>query len=126
GINLERFFDQWVYKPGHPVIKYAWKWDDAGKQVQLTIAQTQNTSDGTPIYDMNMEVGMITDTQFRVERIRVNLANQELHIHSDRKPDAVLLDPNHDFPMAVPQLEWAESELPFILKYAPNAVDRER
>jgi aminopeptidase N len=126
GINLERFFDQWVYKPGHPVINYAWKWDDAGKQVLLTIAQTQNTSDGTPIYDMNMEVGLITEAEFRVERIRVDLASQELRIQSDRKPDTVLLDPNHDFPMAVPHLNWAETELPFILRYAPNAVDRER
>jgi len=32
GINVEPFFDQWVYKPGHPVLDYSWTWDEAKKQ----------------------------------------------------------------------------------------------
>src|SRR5262249_7958432 len=33
GINVEPFFDQWVYKPGHPVLDYTWIWDEAKQQV---------------------------------------------------------------------------------------------
>src|SRR5439155_9354850 len=47
GVNLQPFFDQWVYKPGHPVLDYAWTWDESKKQLTLTVKQLQDTKDGT-------------------------------------------------------------------------------
>src|SRR5262249_21942514 len=59
GINVEPFFDQWVYKPGHPVLDYTWIWDEAKQQVVLTVRQVQDTKDGTPVYDLTATVGLI-------------------------------------------------------------------
>ena len=29
GRNMDWFFDQWVYRPGHPEFKVSWSWDDS-------------------------------------------------------------------------------------------------
>ncbi len=125
GINLEPFFDQWVFKPGHPVLDYAWAWDDAKKEIVLTVRQTQDTKDGTPIYELNVTVGWISGGRVARERSRIDKAEQTIRIVAPSKPEAVLLDPDHDFLREIPTLHWAPEELPHILKFAPNAVDRE-
>ncbi|MBI3721225.1 MAG: M1 family metallopeptidase, partial [Fimbriimonas ginsengisoli] len=43
GIDLEPFWNQWIYKPGHPVIDWSWSWDEAKKEVVVHVKQTQDT-----------------------------------------------------------------------------------
>jgi len=59
GINVQPFFDQWIYKPGHPVLNYRWTYDDAKGELALSVQQTQDTKDGTPVYDIPTSVGVI-------------------------------------------------------------------
>ncbi len=125
GVNLAPFFDQWVFKPGHPALDYTWTWDDAKKEVVLNVKQTQDTKDGTPIYDLNVAVGLISGGRVVREKARVDKAEQTISIKAPNKPDAFLLDPDHDFLREIPTLHWAPEELPHILNFAPNAVDRQ-
>jgi aminopeptidase N len=125
GINLEPFFDQWVFKPGHPVLDYSWFWDDAKKEIVLTVRQMQDTKDGTPIYDLNVSVGWISGGRVTRQKSRIDKTEQTIRIVVPSKPDAVLLDPDHDFLREIPTLPWTPEELPHILRFAPNAVDRE-
>jgi aminopeptidase N len=126
GVNLEPFFEQWVYKPGHPVLDYSWGWDGAHGQVVLAVRQTQDTQDGTPVYQLGASVGLITGGVVTRQKVLISKADQEVRIRADHKPDVVLLDPDHDFLREVPTLRWNGEELSQILKYAPNAVDRQR
>ena len=41
GEPMDWFFDQWVYKMGHPVFEIKHKYDESKKQLQLTVRQTQ-------------------------------------------------------------------------------------
>jgi aminopeptidase N len=125
GINLEPFFDQWVYKPGHPVLDYTWAWDGTKHEAVLTVKQLQDTKDGTPLYDLDMPVGLFSNKALRRERVRIHRAEQEVRLSTADKPDAVLLDPDHDFLCQIPNLHWTAEELPILLHQAPNAVDRE-
>ena len=34
GRNVEPFFDQWIYKPGHPALEASWRYDAAEKAVK--------------------------------------------------------------------------------------------
>jgi aminopeptidase N len=124
GVNLEPFFDQWVLKPGHPVLDYRWTWDGAHGQVVLAVRQTQDTRGGTPVYGFGANVGLISGGMTRA-RVRIDKAEQEVRLDAPRRPDAVLLDPDHDLLRELPNLPWRPEELPHILKYAPNAVDRQ-
>jgi aminopeptidase N len=124
GVNVRPFFDQWVYKPGHPVLEWSWTYDEAKGDVVVTVKQTQNTQDGTPIYDIPTKVGIIKDGKLTSLPVRLNAAEQTIRL-SAGKPDAVLLDPNHDFLRQIAKQPWSATELPHIVQFAPNAVDRQ-
>ncbi|HWD38547.1 MAG TPA: M1 family metallopeptidase [Fimbriimonas sp.] len=72
GINLHPWFDQWIFKPGHPVIDWTWSWNDASKKLSVHIKQTQDTSKGTPIYDIPASVGLL-GKDGKVERLPIHL-----------------------------------------------------
>lgn len=41
GQSMDWFFDQWLYKMGHPVFEVAQNYDDASKKLTLNVKQTQ-------------------------------------------------------------------------------------
>ena len=126
GKNVDDFFDQWIYSPGHPELETAWKYDEAAKIVVLTVKQTQDTSLGTPIYHFPLTVGFLSSRSAGgVERqnIQVTKASEDFRISVSAAPSAVLLDPDHDL-----LKDWKtppmQNEDLAILRYAPSAVDR--
>ena len=50
GKDLKWFFDQWVYKAGHPELKVRWHYEDADKTVRVRVQQTQTLDDQTPLF----------------------------------------------------------------------------
>ncbi len=42
GQNLKAFFEQWLYTPGQPVLDVKWKYNTAGKKVDILISQLQD------------------------------------------------------------------------------------
>ena len=96
GLNVEWFFDQWFRKPGHPVIAYDWKQD--GGNVVVTIKQTQSTANGTPIYRVpNATLGVVVGGVLTKVPFVLDGAEQTVTIPAASRPDAVVLDPDHDF-----------------------------
>lgn len=125
GINCEPFFDQWFFKPGHPKIEYSWTWDQASASGHVTVKQTQDTSNGTPIYDIPMaKIGVFVGG--RVIRVPIHLQGPttEVAFSSNAKPDAVLLDPDHDFLREIADHTWTHDELRAIVAYGPEGGDR--
>ncbi|MGC4045784.1 MAG: M1 family aminopeptidase [Armatimonas sp.] len=122
GVNLQPFFEQWVFKPGHPVLEYDWKW--SGDAIHLNVRQTQDTTSGTPIYNIPTQVGIIRGG--KVERVPVTLdsVSQDIRVPATVKPDAVILDPDHTF-LAEWRHEFGAEERFSIALNAPNGVDRE-
>jgi len=53
GQNLEQFFKQWLYTPGHPQLGIAWKYNAAKSVVELNIEQKQNT-----LFEFPLEVAI--------------------------------------------------------------------
>ena len=41
GSTLEWFFEQWIYRAGHPVVEVTWSWDDQAGEVSLRLSQIQ-------------------------------------------------------------------------------------
>lgn len=124
GINCEKFFKDWVLSPGHPVIDATWRWDDAAKQIVETVKQTQDTKDGTPIYEIWTSVGVISGADLKRTKLHITKADEEFRIDCPSKPDVVLFDPDHVFLREIRDTHWSDSELPSILKYAPCCIDR--
>jgi aminopeptidase N len=120
GINLEPFFDQWVYKPGHPVLNFDWNIE--GGTVVMNIKQLQDTSKGVPIYDIQAQVGIISGGKLTRYPVHLNQKEQTVRIPA-AAAEAVLLDPDHDFLRELRRNHEAK-ELAAIAEFAPNAIDR--
>jgi len=129
GRNMEAFFDQWIFKPGHPKLDFSWTYDEAGKAVVAHIKQTQDTANGTPIFTLPLEFALLRSaggTGGHVERqqFTCNQAEQEFRIPATIKPDVVLLDPDHDLIKELKGPTWTSAEAAVVLRYAPCSLDR--
>ncbi len=123
GINCEPFWAQWFDKPGHPVIEYSWKPSATGASV--TVKQTQNTSNGTPIYDMPGRFGFLAADGTLVRYpFHITKAEETFEVPLSIKPVAGVFDPDHDVLREIPKLPWQDSELTTLFQYAPSCLDR--
>ena len=60
GQNLDWFFDQWLFRPGHPILDIRYTVDDKAGNTTVKVIQTQDTSKKVPIYKMPVKIGIVT------------------------------------------------------------------
>jgi len=56
GVNLDWFFDQWVYGAGYPKFDVSTRWDQALRAVTVRVAQVQETDSLTGIFRTPVEI----------------------------------------------------------------------
>ena len=91
GRSLERFFDQWVYRQGHPQLKVKIGWDDG--LLNVAVKQTQRTGP-TAVFAFELEIE-VAGKDGRLERHRksVTEANDTLVVALPERPKWVAFDP---------------------------------
>jgi aminopeptidase N len=92
GRNLDWFFEQWVFKPGHPVFDVQSTWDAGSQTVTLKIHQVQETSRGIPVFRTPVLIGIHTEKERRSEKIWIDEAAEEFVFECDGKPLLVRFD----------------------------------
>ncbi len=92
GQNLDWFFEQWIFSPGHPVFDVAYTWDEAARKIQLTVAQRQDTTRGVPIFRMPVQIGLVTPEGRRTERVWLNARENVFTFESAHRPLLVRFD----------------------------------
>jgi len=86
GQKLGWFFEQWVYRAGHPVVEGGWSYDAAAKKVAIELTQVQ----AGDAYRLPLEVAV----GGKVQRIEMTGKQQRFEIAADQAPGTVTLDPN--------------------------------
>lgn len=136
--DLKPWFDQWVFKPGHPVLDMTWTYDETRKEVVATVKQTQDTSDGTPVYTLPLTFGLIppvpapsddpkakaTPNPLIRQKGTLTTATQEFRLPSPTRPAVVLLDPDHDLLREIKDKHLTAADWPLVLRYSPDSVER--
>jgi aminopeptidase N len=92
GQNLEWFFEQWFFSPGHPVFDVSYRWDESNKKVKLKIVQTQNTSGRIPIFKAPVVIAVVTAEGKITEKVWLKEKVDEFEIACDQKPLMVRFD----------------------------------
>ena len=65
GRNMDAFFQQWVWKGGHPEFKATYVWDAAAKTAAVGLTQAQKPDDTlTSIYQVPLELGFMVNGVF--------------------------------------------------------------
>ena len=66
GKDLDKFFDQWLYKGGIIILDISWSYNERLKQIEIKLDQVQD--DGY-LFEMPVELQLIYDNKSRIEKI---------------------------------------------------------
>jgi len=95
GQSLERFFDQWVKRPGLPRVEVDIKWDDATGSLSVTAEQIQTINADNPAYALVIPVYVkFADGTWRYEYLDTEVAKRTQSFVLGQKPESVSIDPN--------------------------------
>jgi aminopeptidase N len=94
GRDLTWFFDQWFRKPGYPVLKVRWSWDETKKAVLVTVEQAQRPDGGAPeAYRLPLDV-VIGEGYPVFQRLDVSKRSETFSIPHPSAPTHVRFDPD--------------------------------
>ncbi len=92
GQNLDWFFEQWLLKPGHPVLDIASAWSEDTQEVLLMVNQRQDTTLGVPIYRMPVAIGLSSASGPRVETVWLSSPADTFRFAAETRPLMVRFD----------------------------------
>jgi len=123
GKTMERFFDQWVHKAGHPNFKVSYAWDDDTKLATVVIAQTQEADAETSIFHMPVVVDFHWEGGSKSFKFNLEEKEHRYHIPLEKKPLMARFDPSNRI------LKTLEEEAPkemhlYRLKKDPDCMGR--
>lgn len=90
GIDLDKFFDQWLYKGGIIKLDVEWDYDEKSKNIEFNITQVQN--DGY-IFEMPLDIEILGDNNSNTTTIRLDKKSGKYLVYSENKPKEIKLDP---------------------------------
>jgi aminopeptidase N len=94
--DLDWFFDQWIYGPGHPHYEIGWslgKALSAPYTVEFAIAQTQDQSRHYFPFRMPLEIGIYSGGDEEIFTIIDSIGYQRFTVQVQGEPDSFRLDP---------------------------------
>ena len=89
--NLDQFFNQWIFKAGHPVIDMTWNYNENSKNLEITVNQIQKGS----VFNFSLEIGIFANgaESPTIEKIKVDKQSNKFSIPFPSKPAKIELDP---------------------------------
>ena len=123
GQNLQWFFDEWLYKAGHPVFDVSYEWDPQGKEIHLRVQQTQKQDSLTGIFKMPVDVEITTSAGPATYRIAILTQDSVYRFPAPARPLLVIFDKGNNL---IKELHFGKSfdEWKYQALHAASAVDR--
>ncbi len=92
GQNMDWFFEQYIFKPGHPIFDISYTWDEASQKVKLKVRQVQDTSKGIPNYKIPVIIGIHTPREKFSEKVWIEQREHVFEFDVKEKPLLVRFD----------------------------------
>jgi aminopeptidase N len=107
GRNMRGFFDQWVFRGGHPEITVEASYDEKNKNLKVTLEQKQHTDEHHPPHRFAVEIGICDQVPAGITadfgagklpgerrvKIKVERALETFFIPLEAEPKLVRFDP---------------------------------
>ncbi|WP_165072678.1 M1 family aminopeptidase [Paludisphaera rhizosphaerae] len=122
--ELGWFFDQWLYKAGHPEMKASWRYEPDDSTVRVKVEQVQKIDDETPMFRLPTTVEIVeAPGKSRSAPIVIDGPIQEFVLPAPVEPKAVLIDPKGWIPKTM-AFDRPLAERLFLLEHGPNIMVR--
>jgi aminopeptidase N len=122
-IDVDQFFDQWVFKAGAPKFEVGYTYDATKKVVDLSVKQTQKVQDPVGLFRVPVDVEITNTSGAKVCTIVVSKAEETFPLPSDSAPIMVLFDKG-DQVLKSMEFKKGKTELLYQLKNASELADR--
>ncbi len=93
GQSLEQFFDQWLYRTGFPELSIAYSWDNDQKLAQVTVKQTQEVTDATPLFAFSTSIAFYGEHGVHIEPVQIKDETHTFYVALEEPPAFVRFDP---------------------------------
>jgi aminopeptidase N len=123
GQNLQWFFDQWVYKAGHPIFNVSYQWNESAGNIALTVRQTQKMDSLTGVFRMPVDVEITTSAGSATHRIEILKKDSTYTLPAPSKPLLVIFDKG-DWLIKELKFEKSFEEWKYQAMSATSLVDR--
>jgi aminopeptidase N len=122
-INVQQFFDEWIYGAGAPKFDLSYTYDDAKHEVALTVKQTQKVEGHVGIFHVPVDVEITAASGAKSHRIAVSKDSETFLLHSDAAPQMVLFDKGGQI-LKSAEFHKEKKEWLYQLKNAADLADR--
>ncbi|MHB8567395.1 MAG: M1 family aminopeptidase [Nitrososphaerales archaeon] len=125
GLNLEPFFEQWIYGQGYPDYSAKYFWNEESKTAEISIEQVNAGQGGTPLFTTPIAVSFSLETGQISRKITMTSRNAAFYFSLDKEPLNVSIDPEN---WILKKLAFQKPKEMFIfqLKNDKNAMERIR
>ncbi len=98
GHNFDRFFQQYVFSPGHPELQVEVRYQPEERRVRLKVRQKQKTTapDGFPVYRLPLSVRLVASGQAVEHTLEISDLEHVFFLPLDEEPEQVLVDPRRE------------------------------
>lgn len=92
GENLDWFFEQYIYKPGHAVFDISYDWNENSNKIQLKVNQVQDLSAGIPLYKTPVNISITTSQEKISKKVWIQKKDEVFEFSVNEKPLLVRFD----------------------------------
>src|ERR1700676_1464000 len=121
--NVDAFFQQWIYGAGAPKFELSYAYDEAKRQVALTVKQTQKREGRVGLFQLPVDVEITTASGPKLYPIHVTQESEVFTFPADSAPLMVLFDKGTQI-LKSAQFQKEKKELLYQLKNAGEVADR--
>jgi aminopeptidase N len=122
-VDVDQFFEQWVYGAGAPKFDVSYVYDPDARQVQLTVKQSQKVEGRVGLFDVPVDIEIATDQGRETHTVEIHQASQTFNLPADTAPRMVVFDKG-DKVMKSVAFKKDEPMLEYQLKNAETTPDR--
>ncbi|MCF8240370.1 MAG: HEAT repeat domain-containing protein [Melioribacteraceae bacterium] len=112
GVDLTKFFDQWVYGAGYPILKVKYKWDNKNNLLIVHINQVQQSFPAVGLFHFPLEIEFTNESGLHSYKVRVDKKENTFSFECDSEPLLVRIDRDGwilkklIFEKSLPELEY--------------------
>ena len=95
GQSLDRFFDQWVYHGGFPILKITYRWIPEDKLAHIHVEQTQQVNDQVLMFELPAKLRFQVGKKTIDREVTINDKEHDFYISLTAQPKIVRFDPDY-------------------------------